>query len=199
MGLRGEFFRLQSTYVGQEQDQGQHRQEQGQEAKDAAPATEGATAATDAVSTAMAATQPQVGTRDEGKDEDKSEADGKDSIAKDNDKDSNGKDSNGKDSNDKDSNDKDSNGKDSSNAASATPNTATALMTREERATGNVAWSVYKYYFSAASSPGTLLLMFCALVTTQCLRQLVDVWLAVWSARRVPGFGVGQYLGVFAG
>ena len=71
------------------------------------------------------------------------------------------------------------------------------LMTIEERSTGGISWSVYRYYFRSMGSTGVLLLLFLIIVLGTAAKMATDLWLAWWSADWLQ-LSVHLYMVVYA-
>jgi ATP-binding cassette subfamily C (CFTR/MRP) protein 4 len=54
------------------------------------------------------------------------------------------------------------------------------IREEEDRAVGNVSWSVYGTYFRAGANVCLLLLLFLMYVITQAMYNGADWWLSVW-------------------
>ena len=72
------------------------------------------------------------------------------------------------------------------------------LMTVEERSTGGIPLSVYKYYLSSLGGPLALFFLVFLIVMGTVTKMATDLWLAYWSEQRWD-IGVHWYMIVYAG
>lgn len=72
------------------------------------------------------------------------------------------------------------------------------LLMDEERNTGAVTWSVYKDFFQAMGSYWYPVITVVLLGLTQCASVGNTLFLGFWSASEIPGFGQGDYMGIYA-
>eukprot|EP00741_Cyanophora_paradoxa_P011330 tig00020554_g10943.t1 len=84
--------------------------------------------------------------------------------------------------------------------ASAAPKEARdgTLVHAEERATGHVAWAVYRAYFDAAGGMLVSTVVLLLYLLAQAMQAGNDVWLSVWTGRQIqPDPGHNFYVGIY--
>eukprot|EP00455_Lapot_gusevi_P037310 TRINITY_DN416_c0_g1_i6.p1 TRINITY_DN416_c0_g1~~TRINITY_DN416_c0_g1_i6.p1 ORF type:complete len:1330 (+),score=511.36 TRINITY_DN416_c0_g1_i6:191-4180(+) len=72
-----------------------------------------------------------------------------------------------------------------------------ALMTKEERSTGSISWTIYLYYVAAFGSWVYAFVVLFFLVVSQSSKAVMDYWLALWSDNTLNQ-GLFFYLGIYA-
>ncbi|KIK63265.1 hypothetical protein GYMLUDRAFT_40975 [Collybiopsis luxurians FD-317 M1] len=73
-----------------------------------------------------------------------------------------------------------------------------ALMQEEERNTGAVTWQTYAKYLKFAGGIWWAPFMLLLLTLAQAAQVGNNLFLGFWTAGSIPGFGQGQYMGIYA-